>query len=135
LAKSLNISLENKMGGYSVSDRMVGINQEQSSRSSRQAEDAGYYAPLVRKGSKLRLVRPEERNSKRISDPKSEWDKLHGLILAYREGDIPVVRAYLQKHAAGKEQLMIDLLAVWSDNVGDEKLKKEAERILYGLKL
>lgn len=135
LAKSLNISLENKMGGYSVSDRMVGINQEQSSRSSRQAEDAGYYAPLVRKGSKLRLVRPEERNSKRISDPKSEWDKLHGLILAYREGDIPVVRAYLQKHTAGKEQLMIDLLAVWSDNVGDEKLKKEAERILYGLKL
>lgn len=135
LAKSLNISLENKTGGYALGERMVGINQEQANRSSRQAEDVGYYAPLVRKGSKLRLARPEERNSKRISDPKSEWDKLQGLILAYREGDIPVVRAYLHKHAAGKEQLMIDLLAVWSDNIGDEKLKKEAERILYGLKL
>jgi adenine-specific DNA methylase len=137
LAKSLNISLDNHAGGYKVDGRIIGINNEVSARTVKKgnAESLGYAAPLVRKGSKLRLVMPEERHEQRIDEPKTEWDVLQGMILAFREGDVPVARDYMQKQASGKEQMMLDLLAIWSENIGDEKLKKEAERLLYGLRL
>lgn len=135
LAKSLNISLESKAGGYKAGERMTGINNEKSTRSGRQGETAGYYAPLVRKGSKLRLTAPEERNQQRLADPQTEWDLLQGMIMAFREGDIPLVRVYVSRHALSKEQLMLDLLTVWADNIGVESFKKEASRLLYGLKL
>jgi adenine-specific DNA methylase len=136
LSRSLNVSLELKAAGYNVSGRMIGINNETQGRRARQtdAEQVGYHAPLLRRGSKLRLARPEERNSQRLEHPQTEWDILHGLIMKYREGDVPVARAYLSQHVGGKEQVILDLLAVWAAEMSDEGLRKEAEAMLYGLK-
>jgi len=136
LSRSLGISLEGKPAGYTVNDQMIGINNESRGSRARNsaAEDTGYHAPLVRRGSKLRLALPEERQQKRLEQPQTEWDILHGLIQAYREGDAPVARVYLAKHAEGREQLILDLLAVWSAEMVDEKLRKEAEAIAFSLK-
>ncbi|KKM12711.1 DNA methylase [Clostridiales bacterium PH28_bin88] len=136
LSRSLSISLEGRAAGYTVNGRMIGINDEsrggRTGRSS--AGDTGYHAPLVRRGSKLRLALPEERNKKRVENPQTEWDILHGLILAYREGDAPVARAYLAQHAQAREQVILDLLSVWAAEMADEKLRQEAGAILFGLK-
>ncbi len=136
LSRSLNISLEGKAAGYVVSGRMIGINNESQGGRTRQSrpEETGYHAPLVRRGSKLRLTLPEERNKRRLENPQTEWDVLHGLILAYREGDVPVARAYLTQHAAGREKVILDLLSVWAAEVSEEKLRREAEAIIFGLK-
>lgn len=134
LSKSLNIRLEHKAAGYRDEGRMIGINDERTGRTRATGEDEeGYYAPVVKKGSKLRLVLPEERNPKRLAAPQSEWDIMQGVIMAYREGDIPVARAYLQRQAEGKEDKVIGLMRVWADGCGEE-LRKEAQRILFGLK-
>ena len=62
LSRSLNIALASRSAGYHVEGRMIGINQEAGGQRGRsrgaEAEDTGYQAPLVRKGSKLRLARP-----------------------------------------------------------------------------
>lgn len=136
LSRSLNVSLETRAAGYNVSGRMIGINNETQGRRSRQtnAEQVGYHAPLLRRASKLRLARPEERELPRLEHPQTEWDILHGLILKYREGDVPVARAYLAQHAGDKEQIILDLLSVWAVEMADESLRKEAELMLYGLK-
>ena len=142
LSRSFNIELVGKPRGYEIEGRMIGINNETAGRratgknelSSDKLEDVGYFAPLVRKGSKLRVVLPEERNRKRLERPLSEWDMLQGLILAYREGDMPVARAYLEKQAAGREQAVLDLLIVWAAEMSDEKLRQEAGAMLFGLK-
>ena len=114
---------------------MTGINPDRSARAAQAAEDSGYYAPLVSRGSKLRLVAPDERNSRRLEEPQTEWDLLQGIITAFQEGDIPLVRAYIARHAPQKEQMLIDLTTVWADNIADDKQKREASRLLYGLKL
>ena len=59
---------------------------------------------------------------------------MQGMIMAYREGDIPVARAYLQRQAEGREDKVIGVLRVWADGCGEEDLRKEAQRILFGLK-
>lgn len=139
LSRSLNITLEMKAAGYAVEGRLIGINALQTGRRVASAsvgsdDDTGFFAPLLRKTNKLRLSLPEERHPKRLEHPQTEWDILHGLIMAYREGDIPVTRAYLAKHADGRKQLMLDLLAVWAAEVPDKDMKHEANAILYGLK-
>ncbi len=136
LSKSLNIRLEAKPAGYTPGEQMIGINQESGGGRAKRSrdEDRGYFAPLVRKGSKLRLVPPEERNPKRLEQPRTEWDVLHGLIVRFREGDVPVARAYLDEHAAGKEALYLDLLTVWEKEIPDPNLKSEARAIRFGLK-
>ncbi|NDY73103.1 DUF1156 domain-containing protein [Desulfobacter hydrogenophilus] len=137
LSRSLNIKLEAKTGGYTVDDRFIGINTQSNTRRSNQAakaEDLGFHAPLLRKGSKLRLALPEERNPKRLEHPQTEWDLLHGLIIQYREGDIPLARAYMARHAEGKEEILMHLLSVWTAETGDEDLRKEGNTILFGLK-
>lgn len=137
LSRSLNIKLESKTGGYSVDDRFIGINNQSAAGRNQQrarAEDLGFHAPLVRKGSKLRLALPEERNAKRLDNPQTEWDLLHGLIIQYREGDIPVARAFMSKHAEGKEEILMNLLSVWTTEMGEESLRKEGNAILFGLK-
>lgn len=127
LSRSLNIRLDNVgVHGYKVDGHMLGIGDEK--------KDEPSYAPVVRKGSMLRIVLPQERNPKRLENPQTEWDVLQGVIMAYRDGDIPVARAYLQTHAAGNEAKIIALLRVWGDNCGSNELKKETDRILYGLK-
>lgn len=136
LSRSLNIRLESKAAGYRIEGRMIGVNDEQGGRRGRPkaGEEVGYFAPLVRRGSKLRLARPEERSSKRLEEPLTEWDLLHGLIMAYREGDIPVARAYLAGHAGGKAGVVLDLVSVWAAQASEEGPRKEAEAILFGLK-
>lgn len=136
LSRSLGISLEVRAAGYMVNDRMIGINDESRGRRSARGNtiEAGYHAPLLRRGSKLRLALPEERSKKRIEAPQTEWDILHGLILAFREGDAPVARAYLARHAGGREQLILDLLSVWAEEMPGEELRKEAKSIEFGLK-
>lgn len=139
LSRSLNIGLEAKAAGYSASGRMIGINDERQDERAKRArlrspEDIGYHAPLLRSGSKLRLALPEERHKKRISEPQTEWDILQGLIMAYREGDVPVAHEYLSQHAEGRERVILDLLSVWTSKMSDEKLRKEGEAILFGLK-
>ena len=137
LSRSLSIRLENKTGGYKAEGPFIGINTESSSgKQSRKAraEDIGFHAPLVRKGSRLRLVRPEERIGKRLENPQTEWDLLQGLIMAYRQGDIPVARGYLSRHAAQREDLVLDLLQVWASEADEEALQKEARAMMFGLK-
>lgn len=133
LSRSLRISLENASGGYRLEGRMIGINKESRSTRRDTDTDEGYYAPLVRSGSKLRLVLPNERHPRRIDNPQTEWDILQGLILAYREGDVPVARAYLQEQAGARESLIKDLLKVWTREMGDEELRKEGLEIEFGL--
>lgn len=113
---------------------IIGINDEASSRKRQEDADEGYYAPVVKKGSKLRLALPEERNSRRLANPQQEWDMVQGMIMAYREGDIPVARAYLQKHGTGSEGKLFNILQIWADNCGSEDLRKETQRLLFGLK-
>ena len=113
---------------------MIGVNDERTGKTRQNDEAEGYFAPLVKKGSKLRLVLPEERNEKRIDAPQNEWDIMQGIILAYRNGDIPVARAYLHDHAEGKEEKVIGVLRVWADGCGSDELSNEAQRILFGLK-
>jgi hypothetical protein len=137
LSRSLNISLESKGAGYSAEGRFIGINTEAGSgRRSRitAAEETGFHAPLLRKGSKLRLARPDERNEKRLENPQTEWDVLHGLIMAFRKGDMPVARGYLNRHVEGKDETLKDLLTVWAEQMADEKLRKEAQALVFGLK-
>lgn len=132
LSRSLGIALDGKPGGYRVQDREIGINQAIGTRGRDKGAD-GYQAPLVRSGSKLRLALPEERHSARLTDPQTDWDRLEGLIAAYREGDIPVARAYLQAHATENAERILDLLEVWAAEARDPDLKKQARTALYGL--
>jgi len=127
ISHSLNIALENKSGGYVPGDRFIGYGTQGASAgraAGSDAEDHGFYAPLVRKGSKMRLARPEERHGKRMELPRTEWDLLCGLIIAYREGDIPVARAYLDRHADGKQEMIRALLEVWNAEIPEESEKR-----------
>jgi putative DNA methylase len=136
LSRSLNLRLEAKSGNYRLEGRMIGINQESAGRRSRggRDEDRGYAAPLVRKGSKLRLARPEERDERRLEAPQTEWDVLCGLLLAFREGDVPVARAYLERHAQGRQEKIVDLAQVWAAEAPEDDLRKEARALLFGLR-
>jgi len=136
LSRSLNISLENKSGGYTADGRFIGINTAAGSgRASvkAKAEEAGFYAPLVRTGSILRLARPDERSTRRLEHPQTEWDLLQGLVMAYRKGDVPVARGYLSRYGEGREERVLNLLAVWAADMPDEKLRKEAQAMVFGL--
>jgi adenine-specific DNA methylase len=140
IANSLNIPLQSRNGGYNLDgERMAGINPDavagrRRRATSKEAEEQGYHAPLVLKGSKLRLAKPEERNAKRLERPQTEWDILHGLLMEYQRGDLPVARAYLNRHADGRQDLILDLLHVWAEEMPDEKLRKEAQTLLFGLR-
>ena len=135
LSRSLNIALESKTGGYNVEGRMIGYNtaSKGNAKSGQAAEAKGYAAPLVKSGSKLRLTKPEERNPQRLAKPQSDWDVLHGLILKYRAGDIPVARAYLDEHRPGNTTLLLDLLHVWGEEAEKPELRNEARAIVFGL--
>jgi putative DNA methylase len=138
LSRSLHITLSARPAGYRIEGRMIGINQEAEGRRGRsrgaEAEDLGYHAPLVRKGSKLRLARPEERNARRLEHPQTDWDILHGVIQAYRTGDIPVARAYLARHAPQHTRRIMDLLDVWATEMDDPDLRREAQTMHFGLR-
>ena len=113
---------------------MVGVAADTEGRALKAGteDEPGYYAPFVRKGSKLRLARPEERIARRLKKPLTMWDVLHGLIISYREGDIPVARAYLDANAPGAGGVIIDILRVWASKASDDKIRRSAG-ILFGL--
>lgn len=134
LSRSLRIRLENVARGYHQEGRMIGINKESRGTSRDTENEDGYFAPLVRSGSSLRLALPGERHPRRMDDPQTEWDILHGMLRAFRAGDVPVARAYLQEHADGRERLLMDLLRVWTAEMGDEDLRKEGAALEFGLR-
>jgi hypothetical protein len=138
LSRSLHITLSARPAGYRIEGRMIGINQEAEGWRGRsrgaEAEDLGYHAPMVRKGSKLRLARPEERNARRLEHPQTDWDILHGVIQAYRTGDVPVSRAYLDRHAPQHTRRIVDLLDVWDAEMDDPDLRREAQTMHFGLR-
>ena len=136
LSKSLNIALETRAGNYQADGRFIGVNTTTATgrRTAARAEEQGLAAPLVRQGSKLRLTAPGERDERRILQaPQTEWDLLHGLLIAHEQGDLPVARAYLDQKAAGKKELVIDLLHVWAEEVTDETLRRQARELHFGL--
>ncbi len=137
LSKSLNIALETKTGGYAANGRFIGINTQESGRRAAglNAHESGFAAPLVRKGSKLRLALPEERDPRRLATPQTEWDLLQGTIMAYREGMEISARGYIQNKAGEKAPIVKSLLNVWAEEMAEEALKKEARAILFGLGL
>ena len=133
LSRSLRITLDAKTGGYQIGERMIGYNQRVSKGRGLRGE--GYFAPLIRQRSKLQLATPAERAKARLDNPQTEWDVLQGLIAAYHEGDIPVARAYLGQHAAGRENLYLDLLHVWALHEENEMERKRINNLIFGLKL
>lgn len=137
LSKSLNIALETKTGGYAANGRFIGINTQESGRRAAglKAHESGFAAPLVRKGSKLRLAFPEERDPRRLANPQTEWDLLQGTVMAYREGMEITAKGYLQNKAGEKAPVAKSLLCVWAEEVAEEKLRKEARAIRFGLGL
>jgi len=139
VAKSLNIRMEAKTAGYRLEegDRIIGYNQEAAGRrvQAHTVVDVGYYGPLVRKGSKLRLALPAERSAKRLERPQSLWDIMQGALVKYAQGDMPVARAYLETHAKDNQERVIDLLEVWSLECGNKELKKVSDGLLFGLRL
>jgi len=134
LSRALSLRLETKTAGYNQEGTLVGINNVVSAagRVRRADSEPVYYAPLIKKGSSLRLTLPEERHQNRLDNPQTEWDLMQGVISAYRQGDIPLARAYLKKNAAGKEQTVLDLLAVWTAEALDDACRREGESILFG---
>lgn len=135
LSRALNLQLKSRQAGYRVEGLTVGISDAYRIRRGRPvAEEPLYHAPLIRSGSRLRLVLPEERHQQRLENPQTEWDMLHGLIISYRSGDSPLARDYLARHCAGREQVIMDLLSVWSAEARDEAQRKEGEAILFSLR-
>lgn len=134
IARSLGIAIESRTAGYDATERSIGYATEAAGRRASRSDDiVGYHAPMVRRGSNLRLALPDERNARRIASPQHEWDVLQGMILKYREGDVPVARAYLTEHADGEQTKILDLLRVWMNEMDDEDLRKEGETMLFGL--
>jgi len=124
ISKSLNISLANKPAGYRVSDKKIGVNLGAAGRRSRGAgaeEGSGFHAPLVRKGSKLRIASPQERQDNRMNAPQTDWDIMQGLILAHEKGDVIVAREYLGRHAETKKDRIMDLLSVCAREMDDKE--------------
>jgi hypothetical protein len=135
LSRSLQIQLAEKNGGYQVQSRAIGMNAAPRGRGrQRQASNTnGYHAPLVKNGSKLRLAKPGERHEKRLDNPQTDWDILQGMLRAYDQGDILMVRPYLEKHAGDRRNRMLDLLQVWAAEVDAPDARRKAEMILFGL--
>jgi len=88
----------------------------------------------VKKGSKLRLAKPQERSARRVAKPQSDWDVLHGLLLKFREGDVPVARAYLDEQREGNDNIILDLLEVWGEEAETPEARNEARALLFGLR-
>ena len=125
LANALNVAIEGKNGNYAVLDRQVGLATQQAG--------ATYAAPLVKSGSRVRLAAPEERHLVRLEKPQTAWDRLHGLIAAYREGEDVLVRAYFEKQCLDQAQMLMDLLAVYRAEIADEKFQKEVDWVRFAL--
>ena len=128
ISKSLTIALINKQFGYKIEDSVAVYASKPSLLSNNKFD--GYFAPLIKKDSTLRLAMPEERNSFSIDNPQTEWDVMQGVIVKFRLGDIPLVRDYLRSHSNFSEDLILDMLSVYKIHCGSDVIKKEIDKIL-----
>ena len=56
------------------------------------------------------------------------------MILAFRRGDIPVARTFLDEHAPQHQARILGLLDVWAAEMAHPDLKREAEILRFGLR-
>ncbi|MBK5930391.1 DUF1156 domain-containing protein [Halochromatium salexigens] len=124
ISRSLSFHLQQRNGNYRVSDDLVAYAS---------ASDGERAAPLAIRGSKLRLLKPEERAEQRLEHPQALWDVLCGLISIYREGGIVAARNYLGTHDKRDSAALRGLLKVWANECDDEALRREALLIDYEL--
>ncbi|SFH38511.1 DUF1156 domain-containing protein [Modicisalibacter xianhensis] len=124
MSRSLNFRLQSRNGNYRVSDDLVAYaNIGEDERA----------APLVIRGNKLRLLKPEERAAARLENPQTLWDVLGGLITTYRDGGIVAARNFLTQHGKRDSDALRGLLKVWAKECRDDELKREAQLIDYEL--
>jgi adenine-specific DNA methylase len=135
ITKALGFSFKRvaEDGGYRQVASEVGLGNATSSGRGGKAV-SGAFAPLAISKSRIRLLAPEERAKERMNSPQTDWDVMHGLILAFRKGDMVVARAYLENHAPSALAKMVDLLRVWASGLPDGKPRKEADALLFGLR-
>ena len=119
-----NFHLQQRNGNYRVSDDLVAY------ASAGNGERA---APLVQRGSTLRLLKPEERAAQRLEHPQTLWDVLCGLIVVYRDGGIVAARNAPRTHGKLDSAALRGLLKVWANECDDEALRREALLIDYEL--
>ena len=124
LSRSLNFRLQQRNGNYRIAEGVV-VYANQS--------EGQLAAPLVKKGSKLRLLKPEQRLRERLDNPQTLWDILCGLIVTYRDGGVVAGRNYVSKHQHAESSALRGLLKVWANECRDEDLQKEARLIDYEL--
>ncbi|MDZ7810500.1 MAG: hypothetical protein U5L11_10710 [Arhodomonas sp.] len=124
MSKSLNLALALRSGNYRVDDHTVAYAN---------AGDAEAAAVFAKKGSRLRLLRPEERLPARLEHPQTLWDALGGLITNYRAGGVVAARNYLGDHNQRDSDTLRGLLQVWARECRDDALRREALLIDYEL--
>ncbi|MCF8017315.1 MAG: DUF1156 domain-containing protein, partial [Chromatiaceae bacterium] len=124
MSRSLSFHLQQRNGNYRVSDDLVAYVS---------VSDGERAAPLAIRGSKLRLLKPEERAEQRLEHPQTLWDVLCGLINIYRDGGIVAARNYLSSHDKRDSTALRGLLKVWANECDDETLRREALLIDYEL--
>ncbi|MCO6441613.1 MAG: DUF1156 domain-containing protein [Nitrococcus mobilis] len=124
MSKSLNLALQRRNGNYRVDTETVVYANE---------ADDQLAAPLAKKGSRLRLLRPEQRLSQRLAHPQTLWDTLCGLIVNYREGGVVAARNYLTANDQRESDALRGLLQVWANECRDDALRREALLIDYEL--
>lgn len=138
LSKSLGIALANKTGSSGTTGaqgrRPRDRREHRDCRDGPRIEGRSCPRPLVRKGAKLRLALPQERQPARLANPRTDWDRLHALIMAYREGDTPVARAYLQAHASEHSDRIMDILEVGAAEARHPDRQRKARIMLFGLR-
>ena len=81
----------------------------------------------------MRLAAPEERDPRRLANPQTDWDRLHGLITEYRRAGEITARDYLDKHAEDRRESVLALLDLWIDGAATPEARKEGETIRFGL--
>ncbi len=127
LARSLNVSLVSKEGGYEPGSFAAHAAPKEVGAS-------GGYAPLVLNRGKMSILLPEQRHEDRLLErPQSEWDLLQGVLLSYRRGDVPQALSYLDRHCAAKRRVVLALLELWKHYAPTQALQKEAALILFGV--
>lgn len=124
MSKSLNLALQMRNGNYRVDTETVVYTNE---------ADGQLAAPLAKRGSRLRLLRPEQRLSQRLAHPQTLWDTLCGLIVHYRDGGVVAARNYLTANDQRESDALRGLLQVWAKECRDDALRREALLIGYEL--
>lgn len=111
LSKATGIALSEKSEGYNVADGQIGLAPIR--------KGARPAAPLGKKGSKVGLLGPDERDERRFDRPQTVWDRVQGSLIAYRKGDEISARAYFDKHGGADDRIKAVLRIVAEGDKGD----------------